>query len=65
MAQYPPAIAPTNVSALQEPISLQFTGNLITVGAPGGPVVFANPSAYIIPGLAGNSTRGVTNGHVG
>lgn len=61
MPQSPIALAPTKSSPLQEPISLQATGNYITIGAPGGPVVFADPGRYIVPGLAGSIPRNITH----
>lgn len=52
-------VAPVDTSPLQEPINLQTGGNLVLVGAPGGPVVFARYGSVIIPGLSGSPLRGV------
>lgn len=51
-----------NSTALQEPISLQATGSQITIGAPGGPVIFANPLQPIVPGLSGSIPRSAVTG---
>jgi hypothetical protein len=50
-------VRPVNASGLQEPISLG-TGNLIGIGSPGGPVIFTNYGAMIVPALFGNSVPG-------
>lgn len=46
-------VRPVNYSGLQEqPISVG-SGNLVAIGSPGGPIVFANPQGPIVPGLLG------------
>ncbi len=57
MAQYPPSISIENASPLQEQINLQSAGNYVTVGAPGGPVIFATFGRYIITALANSPAR--------
>lgn len=57
MAQYPPAIAAVNSSALQQPITIQSSGSYANIGSPGGPVVYSTYGAFIIPSLAGSAAR--------
>ena len=69
MAQYPPAITILNSSALQQPITLQCMGNLVTVGAPGNPVTYSSYGLifgqYIIPALANSAGRTIAHGPTG
>ena len=51
-------IRPVNPTGLQEQINLGATNNII-VGSPGGPVVFANYGAKIVPALYGGFPRSV------
>lgn len=48
-----------NSSALQGAITLQNSGSLVSVGAPGGPVVAASFGAFIIPRLSGDAARDI------
>lgn len=64
MAQYGLRLRPVTSSALQVPITLQNNGNLVTVGAPGGPVIFSGDQGYIIPALAGRVPRNIAKGAV-
>lgn len=54
-------LAPVNKSAVQEQINLG-ASNLVIVGNPGGPVVFANYGAMIIPALSGGVPRSIVSG---
>ncbi len=57
-------VAPTNPSLVQEQISLGASFNVI-VGNPGGPVVFANFGAMIVPVLSGGYPRNVAGHNTG
>lgn len=48
-----------NATALQQLITLQSPGTMISVGNPGGPVVFSTYGSPIIPVLAGGVPRSV------
>lgn len=60
MSQSPPAVSPVNSSALQVPITLQSPGSMVTVGAPGGPVIFSSYASLVVTALGGSASRGVT-----
>ena len=58
MPQSPLAVNVTNASPLQAPITLQTTGSKITVGNPGGPIVYASRGPILTnigfsPGVGG------------
>jgi len=51
-------VRPVNPSGLQEQINLGANG-MVAVGNPGGPIVFANFGAFIVPALYGGTPRSV------
>jgi len=55
-------VSPVNTTGLQEVINLNASGNLVAVGNPGGPVVFAGFGSYIVPGLSGNVLDTIARG---
>jgi hypothetical protein len=52
------AIRPVNPSGIQEQINLG-AGNMVAIGNPGGPVIFTNFGAMIVPALSGGMPRTV------
>jgi len=54
-------VAPDNPTGLQEQINLG-AGRMVAVGNPGGPVVFANFGAMIVPALSGGVPRTIIKG---
>lgn len=52
-------VSPVNVTGLQEQINLGAAGNMVCVGSPGGPVVFATLGAMIVPALFGGAPRSI------
>lgn len=54
-------LRPVEATAVQEQINLGASG-MVQVGNPGGPMVFANFGAMIVPVLAGSIPRSIVKG---
>ena len=54
-------VRPVNPSGVQEQINLG-VNSLVIVGNPGGPVVFSNYGAMIVPALSGGVPRTIVSG---
>lgn len=51
-------VGPVNVTGNQVPFQLG-AGNLVSIGSPGGPVIFTHYGALVVPSLFGSAPASV------